>query len=678
MEQAGGGGNEVVEEASPISSRPPANLEELMRFSAADEGGVGGGGGGSSSSSSGNRWPREETLALLRIRSDMDTTFRDATLKAPLWEHVSRKLLELGYKRSAKKCKEKFENVQKYYKRTKETRGGRHDGKAYKFFSQLEALNTSPPPPLLPPPPPSSSSLDATPLSVANPPPSSSHHQFSVFPQPQPPQQQHITHTVSFTTPIPPLPPPLVAPTFPGVAFSSHSSSTASGMGSDDEDDEDDMDLDQAAGPSSRKRKRGNRGLGGGKMMELFEGLVRQVMQKQAAMQRSFLEALEKREQERLDREEAWKRQEMSRLAREHEVMSQERAASASRDAAIISLIQKITGHTVQLPPSLSSQPQPPQPPPQTHQPPPAAKRVSTQAVVEQQHSTAQSQSQPIMAIPQQQILPSPPPSTLPPQQQDQKPQQEMIMSSEQSLSPSSSRWPKAEILALINLRSGMEPRYQDNVPKGLLWEEISTSMKRMGYNRNAKRCKEKWENINKYYKKVKESNKKRPQDAKTCPYFHRLDLLYRNKVLGSGGGGGVASSSGLQLQDQITSTVPQQCPVTAMKPPQEGVFNIHQPHHGSGSSEEEEPIEKSPQGTEKPEDLVMRELIQQESMIGEYEKIEESHNYNNMEEDEEELDEEELDEDEKSAAYEIAFQSPTNRGGNNGHTEPPFLTMVQ
>nr|BAJ33781.1 unnamed protein product [Eutrema halophilum] len=75
--------------------------------------------------------------------------------------------------------------------------------------------------------------------------------------------------------------------------------------------------------------------------------------------------------------------------------------------------------------------------------------------------------------------------------------------------------------------------------------------------------------------------------------------------------------------------------------------------------------------------ELMQQQQQQQESMIGEYEKIEESHNYNNMEEDEEELDEEELDEDEKSAAYEIAFQSPANRGGN-GHTEPPFLTMVQ
>jgi len=50
---------------------------------------LGGGAGGSSGASS-NRWPREETQALIRIRSEMDATFRDATLKGPLWEDVSR------------------------------------------------------------------------------------------------------------------------------------------------------------------------------------------------------------------------------------------------------------------------------------------------------------------------------------------------------------------------------------------------------------------------------------------------------------------------------------------------------------------------------------------------------------------------------------------------------------
>lgn len=92
----------------PLSSRPPpaqpqpqqprANYEELAVVSGAGAGGFddemmgagAAGGVGSSSGASSNRWPREETQALIRIRSEMDATFRDATLKGPLWEDVSR------------------------------------------------------------------------------------------------------------------------------------------------------------------------------------------------------------------------------------------------------------------------------------------------------------------------------------------------------------------------------------------------------------------------------------------------------------------------------------------------------------------------------------------------------------------------------------------------------------
>lgn len=85
--------------------------------------------------------------------------------------------------------------------------------------------------------------------------------------------------------------------------------------------------------------------------------------------------------------------------------------------------------------------------------------------------------------------------------------------------------------------------------------------MRRLGYNRNAKRCKEKWENINKYFKKVKESNKKRPEDSKTCPYFHQLDALYRNKY-GSGtaigaGGGQFDANTNTNSQDSLTFSGP-------------------------------------------------------------------------------------------------------------------------
>jgi hypothetical protein len=37
-----------------------------------------------------NRWPKQETLALLKIRQDMDGIFRGSNLKHPLWEEISR------------------------------------------------------------------------------------------------------------------------------------------------------------------------------------------------------------------------------------------------------------------------------------------------------------------------------------------------------------------------------------------------------------------------------------------------------------------------------------------------------------------------------------------------------------------------------------------------------------
>jgi hypothetical protein len=97
---------------SPISSRPPAptpgqhqqqQQQQMDELGAAvsgsgsgsidgHEGGLAGGEEGErgGSSSAGNRWPRQETLALLKIRSEMDAAFREAALKGPLWEEVSR------------------------------------------------------------------------------------------------------------------------------------------------------------------------------------------------------------------------------------------------------------------------------------------------------------------------------------------------------------------------------------------------------------------------------------------------------------------------------------------------------------------------------------------------------------------------------------------------------------
>ncbi|GLJ46336.1 hypothetical protein SUGI_0976580 [Cryptomeria japonica] len=487
----------------------PANTNEQQQQQQQIGAGGGGGGGGEEDvldcerGSVGNRWPRQETLALLKIRSEMDANFKDASLKGPLWEDVSRRLAELGYYRNAKKCKEKFENVHKYYKRTKEGRAGRQDGKSYKFFSQLEALygNTN------------SSNHGGIAGNDGN--LNNNNNKVTVaigggvgvsatgsLPAAAPISTREIMNTASTValkatmTPMVITNPTSVVQHRPATGGSMDFSAAAaafnfsSGSSSEEEEYDDPEESEQTNDQNTRKRKRSS-------MMAFFENLMKQVIEKQEAMQQKFLEAIEKREQDRMIREEAWKRQEMARLSREQELKSQERSLTASRDAAMVAFLQKVTGQTLQIPqlPSpiqhqqniISIPPPPPPPPPQNHQ-------ISDQE----------------------------------PHNQECK---ELAI-----FDPNSKRWPKPEVLALIKLRSGLEHKFHEAGPKGPLWEEISSGMACLGYNRNAKRCKEKWENINKYFRKAKESNKKRPENAKTCPYFHQLDALYRKKTLGNPG----------------------------------------------------------------------------------------------------------------------------------------------
>ncbi|KAM7525995.1 hypothetical protein LguiA_015897 [Lonicera macranthoides] len=761
QQRLGDPGLGAAEEASPISSRPPAgahlssagNFDEHLLVATGsgglpDDDALGGDETDRGGGSGGNRWPRQETLALLKIRSDMDATFRDATLKGPLWEDVSRKLAELGYKRSAKKCKEKFENVHKYYKRTKEGRAGRQDGKSYRFFSQLEALHTtigsssSSAPPLLitPAPAPAATTIQFTapvPVPMTTLPVSSVR-----LPTPL----AQVSHNVGLlfnpdSSAAAVLPGTAAAPT-PAVGVSFSSDSMSSSSGSDEMDDEDDeMDLEpnvMEAEPSNRldrKRKRGSSRhsvSSSHKMMEFFESLMKQVMQKQEALQQRFLEAIEKREQDRMIREEAWKRQEMARLAREHDLMAQERAISASRDAAIIAFLQKITGQTIQLPPAVNIPAAPPPPPPPQvavpippSQPPPLPQSPTEiyQKPLQQQppqHHSQQLQLQHhqnpqtsvevarkhqspmsmeiVVAVPEQQVA-----------------LQEM--SGGGVFEAASSRWPKAEVLALIKLRSGLEPRYQEAGPKGPLWEEISAGMHRMGYKRNPKRCKEKWENINKYFKKVKESNKKRPEDAKTCPYFHELDALYRKKILGGTPGTGVGSSSNrpedqpqqqqqqqqnvmmdpkFQERGDIPAIVPSTTQTTEQENRDVGGSTNMQTNNGDltatlfgeGSDAGGAGVAK------KPEDILKEQQHQsrQQLTTNDFDKIEEPESDMNLDQDhEEEYNDDDDDDDddddgdeeaqeEMKMAYKIQFQRPnagsSSNGGGNGTAS--FLAMVQ
>ncbi|EPS63689.1 hypothetical protein M569_11095 [Genlisea aurea] len=50
----------------------------------------GGGDGGT------GRWPRQETLTLLEIRSRLDPKFKEANQKGPLWDEISRFVIQIS------------------------------------------------------------------------------------------------------------------------------------------------------------------------------------------------------------------------------------------------------------------------------------------------------------------------------------------------------------------------------------------------------------------------------------------------------------------------------------------------------------------------------------------------------------------------------------------------------
>ncbi len=412
-----------------------------------------------------------------------------------------RKLAELGYHRSAKKCKEKFENIHKYYKKTKDGKAGRQDGKNYRFFSELDALYSGRRNNVV-----GASTRDADHATAAT---------TLLLPTGGGRGLDHMGAPSAFRA-------AAAAEeennNVAAVSDSSQENHNEAEGGDEDEDDEDeddedeDEDEDDNTTRSKKRFKRSSKDSDHGdlhartssssskKKVMLLESLVKKLMDKQEAMQRKFLESMEKREHDRIAREEAWKRQEMERMTREHELRIQQHTLAAIRDAALIAVLQKVTGQTLQLP-------QIPEPHPPHPSSPPSPPPLPVQQ--QQQHTTTA--IQPRKHRIQQQLHDEP-------------------GDGKDGFDLHSKRWPTPEVHALIRLRMEMESRFQETGAKGPLWEEISRGMSSMGYSfRNAKRCKEKWENVNKYYRKTKESNKKRAENSKTCPYFHQLEALYHN-----------------------------------------------------------------------------------------------------------------------------------------------------
>ncbi|KAK6943990.1 Myb/SANT-like DNA-binding domain 4 [Dillenia turbinata] len=271
------------------------------------------------------RWPRQETLTLLEIRSRLDSKFKEANQKGPLWDEVSRIMCEEhGYQRSGKKCREKFENLYKYYKKTKEGKAGRQDGKHYRFFRQLEALYGE-----------TSNSVTAsdTPLVVGNTfhflSPSNntnvaqtSHHQELEF--------QQVSHNNSKKH-------------YDSPSFSNSSDYDTSNNSSEDDDRntggqmENDDSID-------RKKKRKSTRSWKAKIKDFIDSQMKRLIERQESWLEKMLKTIERREHDRLMREEEWRKQEADRLDREHKFWANERAWIEARDAALMEALQKLTG----------------------------------------------------------------------------------------------------------------------------------------------------------------------------------------------------------------------------------------------------------------------------------------------------------------------------------------------
>ncbi|XP_057511790.1 trihelix transcription factor GT-3b-like [Actinidia eriantha] len=86
------------------------------------------------------QWSQLETRDLIAIRAELERDFTVAKRNKTLWEVVSARMRELGYRRTADQCKCKWKNLVNRYK-GKET-SDLVDGRQFPFFEELHAIFT--------------------------------------------------------------------------------------------------------------------------------------------------------------------------------------------------------------------------------------------------------------------------------------------------------------------------------------------------------------------------------------------------------------------------------------------------------------------------------------------------------------------------------------------------------
>ncbi|KAK2637787.1 hypothetical protein Ddye_025594 [Dipteronia dyeriana] len=476
----------------------------------------------SPSSSAAANWSNDEVLALLRIRSSLDNWFPEYT-----WAHVSRKLEEVGYKRSAEKCKEKFEEEEsRYLSNINYNKISSH----CRLFNEFEDFYSN--------------------ISHGQNPHDHHHHhhenikKLEIKPTEEQEQEQEQQDKNLLVV--------------DGLKLDSNKK-------------------DQKATEIKKKRKRVQQKKKEEEEEEEFEMLkgfcediVKKMMVQQEEMHEKLVEDMVKRDEEKFAREEAWKKVEMDKINKQLEIRAHEQAIVSDRQATLIKFLKSFNTTPTTSSTSLSTGT--------------SKSTTSNNSDHHHHHQNRRSEESPVDKVPiiaqnnpnehqvqnpssnldddHHQQNPKPPtsqnPNSDPTQMIKKSPlspvptittttsavvvstQTTALILSNDHRHDTGKRWPRDEVLALISMRcslhnnnNGDQQDKEGQANKIPLWERISQGMSQLGYKRNSKRCKEKWENINKYFRKTKDNvNKKRSLDSRTCPYFHQLSTLYNQGTL--------------------------------------------------------------------------------------------------------------------------------------------------
>lgn len=199
--------------------------------------------------------------------------------------------VEHGYKRTAKKCSEKFENLYKYYKKIKEGKAGRQDKKHYRFFGQLEAIYGE----------------TSTCTTNRNP-----------NPNPNPPL---VTNNPSELKPL-------------SYDFQNLNATLLPPFMEDDSD---------CIEKKINKRRLGSKKRWKTMITDFVETKMNTLMERQDAWMAKVMNTIDEKEKERILKEEQWRKNEVARLEIERNIRSKERAWIESRDSALMEALHKLT-----------------------------------------------------------------------------------------------------------------------------------------------------------------------------------------------------------------------------------------------------------------------------------------------------------------------------------------------